>query len=43
MLNTSIKVIATEYTDDHGWSQIREKKVNSSSTTTCEILSPLKM
>jgi hypothetical protein len=26
MLNTSIKVIATQYTDDHGWSQIREKK-----------------
>jgi hypothetical protein len=22
MLNTSIKVIATRYTDDHGWSQI---------------------
>jgi hypothetical protein len=26
MLNTSIKVIATQYTDDHGWSQIRERK-----------------
>jgi hypothetical protein len=25
MLNTSIKVIATQYTDDHGWSQIRKK------------------
>jgi hypothetical protein len=29
MLNTSIKVIATQYTDDRGWSQIWEKKVNS--------------
>jgi hypothetical protein len=26
MLNTSIKVIATQHTDDHGWSQIRKKK-----------------
>ena len=26
MLNTSIKVIATQYTDDHGWSQIWRKK-----------------
>jgi hypothetical protein len=26
MLNTSIKVIATQYIDDHGWSQICEKK-----------------
>jgi hypothetical protein len=26
MLNTSIKVIATQYTDDHEWSQISEKK-----------------
>ena len=29
MLNTSIKVIATQYTDDRGWSQIWYKKVNS--------------
>jgi hypothetical protein len=27
MLNTSIKVIATQYTADHGWSQIWEKKI----------------
>ena len=26
MLNTSIKVIATQYTDDHGWSHISERK-----------------
>jgi hypothetical protein len=26
MLNTSIKVIATQYTDDHGWSQTWGKK-----------------
>ena len=25
MLNTSIKVIATQHTDDHGWSQIRKQ------------------
>ena len=25
MLNTSIKVIVTQYTDDNGWGQIREK------------------
>jgi hypothetical protein len=45
MLNTSIKVIATQYTDDHGWSQIREKKVNSSSNInkTNNYLSPLTM
>jgi hypothetical protein len=35
MLNTSIKVIATQYTDDHGWSQIREKK---STVQRCRIL-----
>ena len=44
MLNTSIQVIATQYTDDHGWSQIR-KKVNSSSNInkTNNYLSPLTM
>ena len=43
MLNTSIKVIATQYTDDHGWSQIREKEVNSVSNInkTNTYLSPL--
>jgi hypothetical protein len=43
MLNTSNKVIATQYTDDQGWSQIREKKVNSSSNInkTNTYLSPL--
>jgi hypothetical protein len=43
MLNTSIKVIATQYTDDREWSQISEKNINSSTNTnkTNTYLSPL--
>jgi hypothetical protein len=33
MLNTSTKVIATQYTDDHGWSEIWEKKSQQSTPT----------